>query len=305
MPRRPNDTLEVLGPLVRERPDVIARYLASIVQSSDDAILSKDLNGIIRSWNGGAERLFGYTADEAVGKSVTILIPPDRLDEEVAILDLIKSGAAIDHIETVRQRKDGSLVEISLTVSPIKTAEGNIIGASKIARDISERKRAHEHQGFLVRELQHRTQNLFSVIQFIADRTIIEPCSLAQAKEIFKGRLRSLAQAHSTLADAAHEGLPLTDIIKRVLAAFPDQSEIAGCDIMVNTAAAQQFALTVHELSTNAVKYGALSVPEGHVSIACDIERSNGDATFAFQWKETGGPPILCSRAARDLVTPS
>jgi len=118
--------------------------LAAIVESSDDAIVSKDLNGVIKSWNEGAERLFGYTAQEAVGRPVLILIPPDREDEEPSILEHISRGESIDHYETVRQRKDGSLVEVSLTVSPIKDARGRIIGASKIARDMTGRKQVEK-----------------------------------------------------------------------------------------------------------------------------------------------------------------
>jgi PAS domain S-box-containing protein len=117
--------------------------LASIVESSADAIVSKDLNGVIVSWNNGAERLFGYTADEAVGRSITMLIPDDHLDEEPRILDRIRHGERIEHYETIRRRKDGTLINISLTVSPVKNADGRIIGASKIARDITDRRR-HE-----------------------------------------------------------------------------------------------------------------------------------------------------------------
>jgi PAS domain S-box-containing protein len=110
-----------------------SQWLAAIVELSDDAIISKDLNGIITSWSQAAERLFGYTADEAIGKPVTLLIPRERHDEESRILDSIKRGQRIDHYETVRQRKDGRLLDISLTVSPIKDDTGKIIGASKIA----------------------------------------------------------------------------------------------------------------------------------------------------------------------------
>jgi PAS domain S-box-containing protein len=121
-------------------PDPTLR-LAAIVESSDDAIVSKDLNGIITSWNKGAEKLFGYSADEAVGRSITMLIPPDRLPEEDMVLGRIRRGERVEHFDTVRRRKDGSLVPISLTVSPIKDAAGTIVGASKIARNVSERKR--------------------------------------------------------------------------------------------------------------------------------------------------------------------
>jgi len=126
----------------RKRTEQVNAQLAAIVQSSDDAIISKDLNGIITSWNAGAARLFGYAPAEAIGQSIVMLIPPERVDEEPGILDRIRRGERIDHYETVRRRKDGALVEISLTVSPITDAAGKAVGASKIARDITDRKRS-------------------------------------------------------------------------------------------------------------------------------------------------------------------
>src|SRR5208282_5664505 len=128
------------------RRDRATLHYAAIIESSDDAILSKDLEGVITSWNRAAQRLFGYTSEEAVGRSVTMLIPTDRLDEEPMILGRIRRGERIEHYETIRQRKDGSFIDISLTVSPIKNEKGEIVGASKIARDITELKRARERQ---------------------------------------------------------------------------------------------------------------------------------------------------------------
>jgi PAS domain S-box-containing protein len=120
-----------------------APLLSAIVDSSDDAIISKDLDGVVMSWNKSAERLFGYAAEEAIGKSVAeLIIPEDRQEEESEILARLRRGERIDHFETVRRRKDGSLLEASLTISPVRDAEGRIIGASKIVRDISDRKRA-------------------------------------------------------------------------------------------------------------------------------------------------------------------
>jgi PAS domain S-box-containing protein len=130
--------------------------LASIVESSDDAIVSKDLNGVIDSWNPGAERLFGYTADEVVGKSVTSLFPLDLQKEESAILERIRLGEQIEHYETVRCRKDGSLVDISLTVSPLKNAAGKVTGVAKIARDISARKKAEYERQLALQDEEHR-----------------------------------------------------------------------------------------------------------------------------------------------------
>jgi PAS domain S-box-containing protein len=117
-------------------------YLAAIVESSDDAIISKDLNGIIRSFNPAAERMFGYSADEIVGRSITLLIPPDRIGEEKEILRRLRLGERIDHFETIRRTKDGRLLDISLTVSPVRDTSGQVVGASKIARDITAQKRA-------------------------------------------------------------------------------------------------------------------------------------------------------------------
>ena len=128
----------------RDASQIALRRLGAIVESSDDAIISKDLNGIINSWNKGAERIFGFTAEEAIGQPITMLIPGDRQDEEAGILDRIRRGVRIDHFETLRQRKDGTLINVSLTVSPIKNEEGQIIGASKIARDITQNKEAQE-----------------------------------------------------------------------------------------------------------------------------------------------------------------
>jgi PAS domain S-box-containing protein len=125
-----------------------AQHYAAIVESSTDAILSKDLNGVITSWNRGAQLLFGYTAEEAVGQPVTLLIPADRYEEEPFILGRIRRGESVDHYETIRRTKDGRLLDISLTVSPIKDERGEIVGASKIARDISETKRTQSARSF-------------------------------------------------------------------------------------------------------------------------------------------------------------
>ena len=128
----------------RRRAEEAQARLAAIVESSDDAIVSKTLDGVIRSWNAGAERLFGYTAAEAVGRPITLIIPPERLDEERAILERLRRGERVEHFETVRVAKDGRRLDISLTVSPVRDGDGRVIGASKVARDITERKRAEE-----------------------------------------------------------------------------------------------------------------------------------------------------------------
>jgi len=143
----------------RKRAEIVTASLAAIVESSDDAIISKDLNGVITSWNKGAERLFGYMAREVTGKPITLLIPPDRQQEEPKILERIGRGERVEHFETVRVCKNGSLIDISLTISPLRDSAGRIIGASKIARDITERKRAEK----ALRASEERFRTLFDL----------------------------------------------------------------------------------------------------------------------------------------------
>ena len=139
-----------------QQSEEIRDKLVAIVESSDDAIIGKDLDGIITAWNKGAERIFGYAAEEVVGKPITILIPPDLLEEEPHIIERLRRGEGIDHFETIRRRKDGRDIHVSLTVSPIKNATGNVIGISKIARDITEKKRAEKEIQTLNEELEQR-----------------------------------------------------------------------------------------------------------------------------------------------------
>jgi PAS domain S-box-containing protein len=157
--------------------DRAALHYAAIIEWSDDAIISKDLNGVIMSWNRGAQRLFGYTAGEVIGKPVTILMPEDRYNEEPMILERIRRGERIEHYETVRQRKDGTLVDISLTVSPIRNWNGLVVGASKIARDITDRRRAQERQDLLLWEMDHRIKNLFALAMSVVTLSARSPTS--------------------------------------------------------------------------------------------------------------------------------
>jgi PAS domain S-box len=130
----------------------------AIIDSSDDAIVSKNLQSIVISWNKGAERIFGYTAEEMIGQSISKLFPPDRLDEETRIVARLQQGGRVDHFETKRRRKDGELIDVSLTISPIRNAEGVVVGASKIARDITEQKRAQQRLAEANEELQRANQ---------------------------------------------------------------------------------------------------------------------------------------------------
>jgi two-component sensor histidine kinase len=153
--------------------------------------------------------------------------------------------------------------------------------------------KAQSHQKLLVRELQHRTQNLFMVIQAIIRRSLGEAQTVAQAKDVILGRLAALSGTHAILAGAAWEGAPLGEIVKREFGVDSSSAvDVSGCDIVVNAGAAHHFALIIHELATNALKYGALSVPGGRISVAGSVEQANGVPQFCLRWSESGGPPV-------------
>jgi PAS domain S-box-containing protein len=285
----------------QERAEEIRQRLVSIVESSQDAIVAKDLNGIITNWNHGAQQLFGYTAEEVIGKPVTVLIPHDHLNEEPEILNRIRRGEKVDHYETIRRRKDGSLVEISLMVSPVKDAEGRIVGASKIARDITERRRAEEQRQLLLREMNHRVKNLFSLasgVVTLSARSAETPDGLATA---VRERLTALARAHDlTLPDLskgalkAQSATSLRSLVATIVSPFeetaPSASRVAvnGPDVAVGGSAITGMALLLHEFATNAAKYGAFSVPSGHVKIDWSVEKD----MLLFKWEEEDGPPL-------------
>ncbi len=272
--------------------------LAAIVEFSDDAILTKNLDGIITSWNKGAERIFGYTAAETIGKPVTILIPPHLRDEEPQILARIRAGQRIEHYETVRRRKDGSLVDISLTISPLKNAKGEIVGASKIARDITERRRAQEQQRLLLREMDHRIKNLFSLASGVVNlsaRSATTPQDLASA---VRDRLAALARAHvltltnSDGEDPREHPATLHALIKTIASPYQDETSkkmrVLGVDAALSAASVTSLALLLHEFATNATKYGALSTPDGSVDVECVTEGEY----LTLTWTERGGPSI-------------
>jgi PAS domain S-box-containing protein len=396
-------------------------WLAAIVESADEAIASKTLDGIVTSWNPAAEKLFGYTPGEILGRHISILAAPGRENEMPAILERIRRGEKVDHYETVRRRKDGTLVDISLTVSPIRDESGQIIGASKIVRDITEQKRMHEalraseerfrnlanavpdvvwtaapdgsitfandrwfefcgitpeqnergwpelvlhpddrerclaewtrclregadyeievrnrrHDGeyrwFLTRaspvrdregritawfgsstdihdrkqaaerqrmltaELSHRVKNLLTVIGVLAERTADRADSVEQFLEAFRGRIRALNAAQAALIATDWQGASLRALVHAALEPYlldNGRIQLDVQDLPITSEFALTLTLALHELATNAAKYGALSSATGRVKLGARVEPAEAGQEFSLLWQEEGGPPV-------------
>jgi PAS domain S-box-containing protein len=277
-----------------------ALHLAAIVDSAEDAIASKDINGIVQSWNKAAERMFGYSAEEMIGHSIRIIIPPDRWHEEDEVLSRIRSGRSIDHFETIRQRKDGSLIEISLSVSPIRTSNGTIIGASKIARDITIQRRlareaeeanrvkdeflamlSHElrtplnavlgytrmlREGHLGPDRKERAmetieRNANLLGQLVAD--VLDVSSIVTGKVRLKMTSCDLKTLVQAATDVVRPSADAKGIELRIEA--PETSVQATCD-------GDRMQQVFWNLLSNAVKF----TPSGHISIA--LQNSGGRA---------------------------
>ncbi len=180
-------------------------YLAAIVASSDDAIVSKDLFGVVKSWNRGAERLFGYLAEEIIGQPIMILLPEDRREEETSILERVRRGERVDHFETVRLRKDGQLVHVSVTISPIFDSFGRVLGASKVARDIGERKRFEAATTALTMELEQRVRERTAELE--AANKEMESFTYSIAHDL-RAPLRAIIATSAMLVEDFGEALP-------------------------------------------------------------------------------------------------
>lgn len=263
-------------------------HLAAIVRHSHDAIISKDLNGTIVTWNESAARVFGYSSDEAVGRPILMLIPDDRRHEEIEILARIRAGEVVDHFETIRRRKNGDLFPVSLTISPIRDRHGKIVGISKIARDITDLKEAEARVHGLMREVNHRVKNQFAVILAMTRETENRggqsvPEFVAQLRE----RIMALSRSQDLLVKGDWKGANLFELALDQVSIFggEDRVSLSGPAISLQPMAVQYIGMALHELTTNAMKYGALSRDDGAISVDWKVVGPN----FMLRWTETPG----------------
>lgn len=278
---------------------LLSRY-AAIVEGSDDAIISKNLEGIITSWNPAAERIFGYRAEEAIGRSVMMLIPPDRADEEAEIIARIQRKERIGHFDTIRIHKSGRPVPVSLTISPILSKSGQIIGASKIARNISERKETEQRIQALMREVNHRVKNQFAVILSMVRETGKHAHTPAQFESRFRERIMALSRSQDLLVSGDWRGAMLSELVESQVEPFADLGNVSlsGPDLHLQHNAVQYLGMAFHELATNSFRHGALSHEEGRVNVTWTVDE---ERRFHLSWAESDAPDGRHRHAEEDV----
>jgi len=259
--------------------------LAAIVESSEDAIYSRSLAGDVLTWNGGAERLLGWSAAEIVGRPAELTIPPERADELRSLMERVRRGDSTSIADTERLHSDGRRIGVSVQVSPIRGPDGAVAAASVIVRSIAEHKHAMERQNILLAELDHRVKNALAVVQSL----IYQSLAATPERAALLGRLTALASAHGMLSESRWRGAALGALLQRELAPYgAARCVLSGAAVELAPKATQTFALVLHELATNSAKYGALSSPSGSVEVTWSLASGGLDV----DWRERGGPPV-------------
>ena len=280
--------------------DVTARYeseqelarLGAVVASSEDAVIGVNLEGKITHWNDGATRLYKYEPREMIGQPIVSIIPPELYAQETEILDKLKQGERVKNYETERVSKDGRRVSISLSASSLRDEKGHIIGMTKVGRDITERKQAEQLQQLLLNELNHRVKNTLATVQAIAHQTVRSAKSPGDFAAGFTARLQALSKAHNLLTQSSWQGADLLSLIREQL--LDERVSYAGPSVVLNPQVALHLSMVLHELGTNARKYGSLSVPRGSVSVKWSVQATwaGDDSTLLLKWQERDGPSV-------------
>lgn len=285
--------------------------LAAIVASSVDAIVSVDTAGNVTSWNAGAERLFELAPAQMVGRPLAAALSGTTTEEREAYGRKLLGGEPSE-IETRQLRRDGTPIDIWVTSAPIKGDDDALIGASLVIRDVSVHRRREDHVRFLMRELTHRSKNLLAVIQAMARQSMAKDLPPDEFVRRFTDRLQGLAGSHDLLSAVEYKGASLLALIRSQLSHYEDlfgsRIVLDGEDLTIKAEAAQNIGVALHELSTNAAKYGALSNESGIVRITWSVV-AEAPQLLKLLWHESGGPPVLAptrrgfGRVVMDRIT--
>jgi PAS domain S-box-containing protein len=274
----------------------------TLFELGPSAVYACDARGVIQDFNQRATELWGRTPargdnSERFCGSIKMFRPDGSfMSHDQCPMAWVVSGRVpeVNDEEVIVERPDGSRVTAVVNIRPLKNEHGEVTGAINCAYDITERKNVEEHQRFLMDELAHRGGNLLAVIQSIVSRSLAGTKPLAEERNALMRRLQALARSQSALMSKGFQGALLAEIVRLEFEGFSDRVMVKGPDVMLNSRAAQTFALLLHELATNATKYGALSLPDkGQVYIHWSIDGEAPEARFKFQWEERDGPPVV------------
>jgi PAS domain S-box-containing protein len=260
------------------------------------ALFQTDTDGLVTSWNPGAERLFGYTTAEMLRQSVARLLTPEDQQARVLTQEIARVLTG-EHAEDARWlvRKDGSRFWAQWVTEPVHDETGQLRGVAKVLRDETDRKRAEERQQLLIGELNHRVKNTLATVQAMASQTLRSTADPAEFSSRFQQRLHALSRAHNLLTRSNWEGADAGDIVRAQLELEGDgeRATSSGPPAFLDAQSSLALALVLHELGTNARKYGSLSVPEGRLSVNWQVATVDGESRLQLDWSERGGPPVV------------
>ncbi|MEQ1520716.1 MAG: PAS domain S-box protein [Aestuariivirga sp.] len=281
----------------RKRAEAETARMAAVASASQDPLFGLTLEGQIEAWNPAAERLFGYSASEAIGQHVSMIAGPSGQQEQRDYLARARAGESVGPFNSQRIRKDGTLVDVAIAVGPVKAPDGSVIAVSVTMHDISERKEWEARQRLMTRELAHRVKNSFAVLQAILRSTLKTTSNPQDFAAKFSGRLHSLAAAQDILTDNNWKGAELGSLARHLLSTYIVNEDtrlaISGPEINLPPDYAVPFGLIFNELATNALKHGALSVPGGKIDLSWRVEGKTGaGSNLILTWRERGGPKI-------------
>jgi PAS domain S-box-containing protein len=281
----------------RKWAETYTARMAAVAVASHDALFGVTLNGIVETWNPAAERLFGYSAADIIGQHVNILADPEKHEEQDDFMRLAHSEGSVGPYDARRLHKNGSPVDVSVALAPVKAPDGRVLSISVAVHDIGDRRELQARQRLMTRELAHRIKNAFAVLQGILRSTLRTARSPNEFAEAFSGRLHSLAAAQDVLTENDWRGAELGALARRQLAAYviegDNRIDIIGPDVNLPADYAAPLGLIFNELATNAMKYGALSVPTGNIQLFWRLERfSKSKLKILITWRERGGPKI-------------
>jgi len=268
----------------------------AVMASMSEGLYTIDREGLLTSMNPAAETLFGWRFDELRGQNVHERIHHHHTDVvftlgECPLLRVIGSGESLTGQEDEFIRSDGSYFPVVYSAAPVRD-DAEVVGLVVVFRDITERKRIEARERTLAHEIAHRNKNLLAVVQTIVSRSLAEKRTPEEARSAIMQRLQAISKSQTAIESGGFIGATLEEITRLEFEAFSGRIEAKGPEVFLNPRAAQTFSMLLHELATNAIKYGALSSPAGKVSVAWSVEPDDGDAQFRFRWLEHGGPPV-------------